>query len=179
MDELWDKTLTALDRGDFTRLEELLGGPDSFDKQIAKWFEEGQFDEAPEALAEAFTCACMLGRTATASYLLEKSVDPYAGMKTGLAGFHYAVSGGRLDVVKMLVERKIPMNVENRYGGTVWGQALWSAVNEHKVTHAEIIEMLIDAGVEIEPGTLLWWETQNVPSAETKERVAKALRDAG
>lgn len=68
------------------------------------------------------------------------------------------------------------MNIENMYGGNVWGQALWSAVNEPKPDHAAIIEALIDAGVEIEAGTLEWWESQNVPSEETKRRVADALR---
>ena len=58
------------------------------------------------------------------------------------------------------------------------GQAFWSAVNEHKPSHADIIEALIKAGAVVEPGTLEWWEVQNVPSDETKERVTNALRSA-
>jgi len=168
----------ALEKGDFTQLEKMLGGPSAFDQQIIQWYEDGQFKDAPESLAEALTCACMLGRTETASFLIDNGVDPYAGMKTWLAGPHYAVSSGHLDTVQMLLAKKIPMEVKNLHGGTMLGQAFWSAVNEHKQSHADIIEALINAGAFVEPGTLEWWETQNVPSAKTKERVANALRSA-
>lgn len=175
MDDLWQKALVALERGNFSLLQDMLGGPQGFDTQIVDWKEKGFFDSEPEALAEVFTCACMLGRADTACYLLDKGVDPIAGMKTGLNGFHYAASGGHVDIVNLLIERRVPMEIENMYGGTVIGQSLWSAVNEYKPGHATIIEALIDAGAKIEPGTLGWWEKQNVTSAETKTRVAKAL----
>ena len=131
-------------------------------------------------LAEALSCACMLGRVETAAYLLDNGVDPLAGIKTGLNGFHYAASGGRLPIIKLLIERNVPMEVENIYGGTVLGQAMWSAVNENRPDreHAAAIEALIGAGANIETGTLEWWSEQPVSSADTKRRVAKALRRA-
>lgn len=175
MDELWQKLIYHLDKGNFTALEEDLGGPDGFDRQIVEWHADGKFTNEPEALAEALSCACMLGRTDTARYLIDAGVDPYAGMKMWLAGPHWAASSGRLDVIKMLIEKNIPLEIENKYGGTVFGQALWSAVNEHSNSHAEIIECLILAGAEVEPGTLDWWREQPVPSIETRERVAAAL----
>jgi hypothetical protein len=178
MGDKWLMTVEALEKGDFTRLEQALGGPDGFDRQIVRWFEDGRFDDAPETLAEALSCACMLGRTATAGFLIDNGVDPYAGMKTWLAGPHYAVSSGHLDTVQMLLEKKVPLEVKNLHGGTMLGQALWSAVNEYKPIHADIIEALIRAGAVIEPGTLEWWNEQIVPSIETKERVAAALRRA-
>ena len=57
------------------------------------------------------------------------------------------------------------MEVKNMYDGTVLGQALWSAINEHTPNHAEIIEVLINGGVYVWPNTLEWWEKQDVPSA--------------
>jgi len=42
-----------------------------------------------------------------------------------------------------------------------------------------VIELLIDGGAKIEPGTLAWWNEQDVTSVETKTRVANALRDVG
>ena len=171
-------TVDALEKGDFSRLEDQLGGPEGFDRQIIQWYDNGQFKDASETLAEALSCACMLGRTGTASYLIEHGVDPYAGMKTWLAGPHYAVSSGHLDTVRMLIDKKIPLEVKNHYRGTVLGQALWSAVNAHKPSHADIVEMLIEAGAVIEAGTLEWWEAQSVPSVETKVRVTNALRSA-
>ena len=178
MDDRWAMAVDALEKGDFSRLEESLGGPAGFDQQIIEWYEDGRFDDAPETRDEALSCACMLGRTETARYLIEKGVDPYAGMKTWLAGPHYAVSSGHLETVQMLLREKVPLEIKSLHGGTMLGQAFWSAVNEHKRTHADIIEALINAGAVVEPGTLDWWNEQTVPSIETKERVAAALRRA-
>ena len=175
---LFQYAIAAMVRGDFSALETMVGGPEKFHDQIVEWYEEGYFADDQETLAEVFAAACMLGHAKTAEYLLDKGVDPYAGMKTGLSGFHYAASSGRLDVIELLIERQVPMEVKNMYRGTVFDQAMWSAVNEHTPDHVEIVERLIDAGAVVEPGYLQWWEEQNVPSAETRQRVAKALRDA-
>lgn len=176
--DLWKKTLTHLSQGNFTALEQMLGGPEGFDREIVDCYQIGEFDAEPELLAEALSCACMLGRTETARFLIDAGVDPYAGMKTWLAGPHYAVSGGHLDTVKMLIEKKISLEVENLYGGTLLQQGFCSAINEPKESHADVIQALLDAGAVIEPGTLEWWEQQDVPSAETKTRVAEALKNA-
>lgn len=175
---LFEYAIAALWRGDFTALENRIGGPDAFDKTVIDWFEKAYLSKEPETLAETFAAACMLGHPRSAEYLLDEGVDPYAGMRTGLAGFHYAASSGRLEIVKLLTERKVPMEVENMYGGTVLGQALWSAINEHTPQHAEIIEVLIEGGAYVWPKTLEWWEEQDVPSDETKSRVADVLRRA-
>ncbi len=179
MEELWQKTLSHLSEGNFTALEQVLGGPEGFDRQIVAWYEAGKFGPETELLAEVLSCSCMLGRTETALFLIDAGVDPYAGMKTWLAGPHYAVSGGHVETVKMLTDKGVSLEVENKYGGTLLGQALWSAVHEHKAGHAEIIEMLLDAGAKAQPGTREWWNEQNVPSAETKSRVAEALKSSG
>ncbi len=176
MNDLWQKTIFHLDKGNFSALEQDLGGPVGFDRHIVEWHVTGKFDDEPELLAEALSCACMLGRTETARYLFDAGVDPYAGMKTWLAGPHYAVSGGKLDVMRMLLDKNIDLEVENKYRGTLLGQALWSAVNEHKSTHAEIIECLLEAGARVELGTIDWWAGQSVPSDETKQRALAALQ---
>lgn len=175
MSDVWTETLRHLEEGNFTSLQDHLGGPEGFDRQIVKWFDVGQFADEQDALAEALSCAMMLGRTDTARYLIKKGVDPYAGMKTWLAGPHWAASSAQLETVKMLIEEGVPLEVENLYGGTVLGQALWSARNEHRPEHADIIEALLAAGAKVEPGTLEWWEEQEVPSDETRIRVRNAL----
>lgn len=174
---LFEYAVAAMVRGDFSALESAIG-PANFHRRIADWYENGLFDAEPETLAEVLSAACMLGQTKTAEYLIDNGVDPYAGMRSWLAGPHYAVSSGRLETVRMLIGKKIPLEVENRYGGTLLGQALWSAVNEHKDTHAEIVELLIDAGAHIQPGTSEWWEEQAVPSIKTKTRIAGALKNS-
>ena len=49
---------------------------------------EGLFRSEPKALAEALTCACFLGRTSVAIYLLTHGIDPSGGAGTGLNAFH-------------------------------------------------------------------------------------------
>ena len=173
---LFQYAVAAMVRGDFSALESTVGGPEKFHEQIVEWYEKGYFADEQETLVEVFSAACMLGRAKTAEYLLDKGVNPYAGMKTGLSGFHYAASSGRLEVIKRLIDRKVPMEVKNMYNGTVFEQAIWSAVNEHTPDHAEIVERLIDAGAVVEEGYLEWWDKQDVPSAETKMRIADALK---
>ncbi len=175
MDELWNQAVRHITDGAYFRIEKTLGGGDAFDDQIIDWFDRGYFENEPEALAETITCASFLGRARVVAHLLDKGVDPVAGMRSGMNGFHYAASCGQLQVVELMIERKVPMEIENRYGATVLGQALWSAIHEHESTHAEIIEALISGGARIHPGTPEWWEQQDVPSAETKDRVATAL----
>lgn len=165
-----------LTEGNFTALQNALGGPDGFDRQIVEWHKEGRFGLVPELLAEALSCACMLGRTETAEYLLDNGVDPYAGMKTGLSGPHYAVSVGHVDTVRMLLDRKIPLEVENMYGGTLFGQVMWSAVNEHSPGHPAIAKALIEAGAVVDPGYNEWWEEQNVPNPDTKRKIGEMLQ---
>lgn len=173
-DELWLLTAKALDNGDFTWLGELLTAQDA---SIISLLEAN--GEPKEYMDEAFTWACFEGRTSDAKTLLDKGVDPAAGIKTGLAGFHWAANRGNLDTVKMLIERGAPLEQVNMYGGTVLGQTLWSAINEHKDIHLEIIEALIDAGAAVEPGTIEWWNAQTVSSENLKQRVLDALTATG
>ena len=178
-DELWVEAKKSFLHGDFTFLEELLGGPDPFDRRIREWFESGKFDTEPAVLAEALTCSCFLGRTRSVEYLLDKGVDPTVGTATGMPAFHCAADRGNLDTVKLLIIRKAPLEQKNMYGGTVLGSTLWSAIHEARPTHAEIIEALLEAGAEVEAGTLDWWEKQDGLSVAFKTRVGDALRQHG
>lgn len=136
-------------RGDFSASEPLfVERPDHPSRvcQVIEWFDQGRFHDAPVALAEAFTCACFLGYTKVAAYLLEHGVDPTAGIGTGLNAFHWAANRGQLETVRFLLAHKVPLNTRNMYGGTVLGCAKWSAVNEPKPAHKEIIALLEKAG---------------------------------
>ena len=173
---IFQYAVAAMVRGDFSALESTVGGPDSFHDVIVDWFEKGYFEDEQKTLAEIFSAACMLGHERTAEYLLDKGVDPLAGMQTGLNGFHYAASSGRLSVIKLLIARDVPMEEKNMYGGTVFEQAMWSAVNEYAPDHAAIVEALVEAGGIVDEGYREWWEKQNVPDAATKERIAEILK---
>ena len=152
-DRVWRDALKGLERGDFSRLEPLFDKQPSLDGdkcRVVEWYENGYFDNEPKALAEAFTCACFLGRTSVADFLLTQGVDPTAGTGTGLSGFHWAANRGNLDTIKMLIERKAPLELVNMYGGTVLGCTVWSAINEPRVDHVAIIEALLAAGASVD-----------------------------
>lgn len=175
---LFRYAIASMERGDFTALEATIG-PDRFYDQIVGWYQNELFVGEEETLNEILSAAFMLGQSKTVRFLLNSGVNPYAGMKTGLAGPHYAASSGRIETVQLLIEKKISFEVENIYGGTVLDQALWSAINEHSDHHAEIIETLLAAGARTSPGTIVWWQDQAVPSAKTKAAVLDALRRHG
>jgi hypothetical protein len=150
---IWRDALRGLERGDFSRLEPLFDNHSTLDGDkchIVEWYENGCFDNEPKALAEAFTCACFLGRTSVADFLLTQGVDPAAGTSTGLSAFHWAANRGNLDTVELLIEGKAPLELVNMYGGTVLGCAVWSAINEPRIDHVKIIEALLAAGAKVD-----------------------------
>ena len=152
-DPVWRDAVRGLERGDFSRLAALFDKHPSVDGdkcRIVDWYEKGYFDDEPKALAEALTCASFLGRTSVADFLMNRGVDPAAGTGTGLSAFHWAANRGNLDTVKLLIERKAPLELVNMYGGTVLGCTVWSAINEPRVDHIAIIETLLAAGANIE-----------------------------
>ena len=112
--------------------------------------------EARARIEEAFIRACQFGHNNICEFLLDKGVDATAQVNVGQTGLHYAAHAGQLETVKLLIARGVPLEVKNEYGGTVLGQALWSAFNEPKENHLAIVETLIDAGADIKPDWNKW-----------------------
>jgi ankyrin repeat protein len=141
---------------------------------------EGSLQEGAtkKQMEQAFVWACMCGRTSVADFLLQKGVDPAAGASTGQTGLHMAADAGQLDTVKLLIERRAPLEAVNVHGGTVLGQALWSAANAPQPDHVAIIEVLLAAGATIADGSLAWLAQQEA-SPSLKERIAEVLRRGG
>jgi hypothetical protein len=153
--------VNALEAGDYSWLESLL------EKHQLSLIDLLVANGEPQVpMEQAFAWACMLGRTRDAEFLLDKGVDPLAGANTGLNGFHYAVWHGHGDTVKLLLEREVPLEVRNMYGGTVLGCALDGVVNRPQPDHIAIIKALLDAGAKVHEG--------DYPSGD--ERVDELLR---
>jgi ankyrin repeat protein len=110
----------------------------------------GGWIEKEKQMGQALIRACLSGQTRVVEFLLEKGVDPSAGANIDQTGFHYAAHSGHMEIVKLLIGRKVSMEMQNRYGGTVLGQAVWSAINEPKPDHIPIIEALLEAGADVE-----------------------------
>jgi len=127
-------------------------------------------NQMKDQMEEALILACLYGQTSVAEFLLEKGIDPAAGANVGQTALHYAAHGGHLDTVRVLLERKAPLEALNVYGGTVLGQATWSVMNgDTGVDYVPIIEMLLDAGAEV--------EAADYPTGN--ERVDEALQRHG
>src|ERR671923_1007814 len=133
--------------GDFSRLAPLFdSAADGSHCQITQWHEAGFFANEPRALDEAFTCACFLGRTEVTEYFLAQGINPSGGIATGLNAFHWAANRGQLEVVRLLIRHKAPLELRNSYGGTVLGATVWAAVHEPRPDHPRIVEVLLEAG---------------------------------
>lgn len=142
--------VTGLLAGDFSRLAPLFArAADGSPGPIVRWHEAGLFQLEPDALKEAFTCACFNGYVEVAEYLLAHGVDPSGGAGTGLNAFHWAANRGQLATVRLLIRHRAPLEVRNSYGGTVLGCAVWSAVHEPKPDHHRIVAELLAAGAQV------------------------------
>ena len=101
-------------------------------------------------LQSAFILACGWGRKNVVEFLLDKGVDLNYGGRDGQTPLHWAVIGGHLDLVQLLLKSSPPLDAKNMYGGTVLGQTLWSAAHggDSKI-YSEIIKSLIAAGAKV------------------------------
>jgi hypothetical protein len=147
-DSAFAAALEGLRRGDFSRLAPLFdaGSGGSGRSRIVEWHDEGRFRDQTKALAEALTCASFLGCTTVVEYLLKQGVNPSGGASTGLDALHWAANRGQLEAVRLLVSAKAPLETRSMYGGTALGTAIWSAVNEPRRDHLQIIEELLERG---------------------------------
>ncbi len=103
-----------------------------------------------EQMNEGFVYACQYGRRAVIEFLIEKGVDLATNGGTGQTALHWAVIGGQLDIVKLLLRHGAPLETENVYGGTVVGQALWSAAHGGDPDlYIDILETLVAAGAKL------------------------------
>lgn len=89
-----------------------------------------------------------------ARLLLEKGVDPNTVSKAGFTALMFAAQEGFVNIVRVLLEYKAQVNItigkdQGHRGG--WSAALYAAYNGH----AEVLQMLIDAGASLSQETFL------------------------
>ena len=113
-----------------------------------------------EQMESGFMWACEYGHTRAVEFLL----DPDHGgldvgtMAHGMTGLHWAMVGGHLDTIKLLLDRQAPLEARNSYGGTVLGCLIWAVANSDPAYRwpdpdtdwAAIVRMLIDAGAKVQ-----------------------------
>lgn len=131
-------------------------------------------------LQRGFLWACQFGRNEVVEFLLEHGADLRDQAGTGETGLHWAVVGGQLSTVKLLLARGAPLEEINEYAGTVLGQAGWSFNNgEPEIDYVPIFDALLAAGAKIKDGWPAWLEKQESRPAGAKERIAEVLRRYG
>jgi len=134
--------------------------------EVKKYYnKDGSLKEETDTIKRdlGFIWACCCGHTAVIEFMLEKGFD-LSTLADGMTALHAAVMGGHIDIIKLLLDRKAPLEIKNCYGGTVLGQALWSAYNDPRPQYPQIIDMLLEAGAHVEPG----WE-KYIDEIKTRE----------
>ncbi len=133
-----------------------------------------------------FGWACEYGHKAIVEFLMDKGIDPDEPVD-GMPGLHWAVMGGHIDIVRFLIQRGASLEIKNIYDGNPLGAALWAVCNSDEVYRwpetdtdfALIIQILLDAGTEIEPGTIGWLSRQDKIPSLLKERIIEIFRTHG
>jgi ankyrin repeat protein len=124
--------------------------------------------------------ACEYGRNDVVEFLWQRGVSLAAHSPDGQTPLHWAVIGGQLETVKLLLAHGAELEARNSYGGTVLGQALWSAAHRERETDSvSIVETLIRAGAQVDPDWPAWLESQSSPSPAALSRIAELLRRQG
>lgn len=106
-------------------------------------------DATAEERESAFLYACGYGWNDVVEFMLDAGVPAGVSPKNGFSALHWAAEFGHLETVKLLLAHHAPLEVKNVYGGTVLGQAVWSAIHEPRPDHLKIIELLVAAGAKV------------------------------
>jgi hypothetical protein len=108
-----------------------------------------------EQMKSGFNWACEYGWTRVVDLLLQHGID--AGERhRGATGLHWAALGAHVDVVKLLLEHKAPVDVEDEtWSGTPLGWALHGWLNPSpeivRDGYYEVASLLVAAGSMVRP----------------------------
>jgi len=122
---------------------------------VVKTFVDASGEPRPpitrDDLREALGYAACYGSYDVARFLvLDCRVNPAGHSGDGMNALHYAVIGGNLDILKLLLAQPDPpIEQRNEYGGTVLGQAMWSSAHHGPTDdYIPILETLLAAGAK-------------------------------
>jgi ankyrin repeat protein len=108
-----------------------------------------------EQMKSGFNWACEYGWTRVVDFLLQRSID-VGERHRGATGLHWAALGAHVESVKLLLERRAPVDVEDeRWSGTPLGWALhgWLNPSPEIVSDGcyEVVALLVAAGSMVRP----------------------------
>jgi hypothetical protein len=108
-------------------------------------------------MRDGFGWACEYGRTTVADFLLQRGIQVDAKLRPhAQTGLHFAAAGGHVELVKLLLEYKAPVNVRDEsFEATPLGWALYGWMNPstgvNRESYYEVVRSLVEAGAIPEP----------------------------
>ena len=132
------------------------------------------FDRAAQLEIErGFVWACEYGRNEVVAYLLERGISANTRGNTGQTALHWAVIGAQTETIPILLAKGADLEARNTYGGTVLGQALWSAIHGgKKADFMPVINLLLKSGAAVDAEMQRWLDQQEGVSPEVKQRIS-------
>jgi hypothetical protein len=130
-----------------------------------------------QQLQNGFLLACMRGEEDVAVFLLEHGADPNDPADTGATALHWAAGAGHVGLVKRLLLPGAPLEVINRWVGTVLEHAGHGF--EHgpfDIDFVPAFQSLLAAGAKVRGSWLEWIENVKSRSAEEKARLTGLFR---
>ena len=94
-------------------------------------------------MERAFLWACEYGRNNVVDFLLQRCVPLQTQADTGQTALHWAVIGGHLDTIILLLTRGAQLEAKNAHGASALGQALWSTTHgDPTIDYVRIADLL-------------------------------------
>jgi ankyrin repeat protein len=108
-----------------------------------------------EEMKSGFNWACEYGWLRVVDFLLQRGIN-VGERHRGETGLHWAAHGAHVEIVKLLLERKAPVDVEDeRWSGTPLEWALHGWLNPSPETMSDgyyhVVALLVAAGSIVEP----------------------------
>ena len=133
-----------------------------------------------QQLQNGFLWACMCGHEEVAVFLLDHGADLHGPADSGATALHWAAGAGKVELVKLLIQRGAALEVINRWGGTVLEHAGYGFEhNRSDVNFVPTFEMLLASGAKIRGGWLKWIRKVNSRSSKERKLLAEVFHRHG
>ncbi|HTE46734.1 MAG TPA: ankyrin repeat domain-containing protein [Gemmatimonadaceae bacterium] len=99
----------------------------------------------------ALAWACKFARSEVALFLLDIGVNPVAMDSDKMTALHWASANGMMVAVDELLRRSVPLEAENKWGGTLLNSTLHFAlyIPVDGVDYVPVLERLLQAGANV------------------------------